>query len=461
MKTRNLLYLLLTILLFSNSCRKEKSNPNALGFKGDIGQIAVVVNLSDSLKLFHQMKWIARGIPQLTSSVAFKAQVESDIISAQPNYFVSNRDIQANCSGILNYRNGVSANNANNFTPNDYDSSYFFEIEFNDCVMSVGVRSPDIDAENTDLPHLIVPTDPYGKAQLPYYGYTLDVSGNLDSILLDDDDIEDYYIWWVVAEETCPNKLLKKSESLCGNGRCDFFAGENKLNCVDCHDTIIKGKVLMILGVITGTDRKKFSNSHPDKEYQENHFKFKYELGFNYTIEDSTHGIYSSFSGGSGKALDLGHYSSWGNNCDIKRTKMKLNGNTKSNRGVSKTFFADSGVLHTNFNKNVHDIYFNLFELDRQIQLIRSTFSTFTDSFPIWSRNDSYTFNNPNIGNTSPANGVAGQRIKGQQVLYIKHDVPTSPTSSIWKGPVTIGSFTGDTLVVPLDGEMKVIFGIR
>lgn len=441
-------FLLSTVTLFYSSCKRENK------FEGLTSQKMITANvpLTDSLELFKQLKCIARGIPSIVKNVSgFENKVQKAFNLASPSYFLSNRSIQNNCISFTDY----SLNVFNN-TSNGYDSTFFYKFTYDNCDWTVGLTCPDMDIVDTLLTHLIVPTDPYKKVQLPYYGYLMNGS-NLDSVLLDDDDIENYYIWWVVADEQC-GKLNKKGSEVCGNGFCEPWFGEKISNCADCAAVPdVVGKNLCVLGVITGTDKKKFSTSHPTKEYQEWHYKGKYEIYLHFSIENTA--LKATSMNVNNLPIEVGDLTSWGNSCDVKRSKLKNNGSTVTNRGVNREVLLSTPiVLWTDYGKNVDDIYLSVFEYDHLVGILRSYAPNFGTPFGIKSRNHCYTFNSANVGNTTPVNLPSGGS-KSTEVGFIRHDISGSP--SIFKGPVTVGSFTGDTLHYRMDGEMKLILGLK
>lgn len=365
-------------------CKKEKITDQK--GKLDLGSIAISSTtpiVSDPLLIERQLRWIARGIPDLAQNNSnVKSNVET--LASNPVFFAKNENIQNDLLNHLsiNYQNSVYSNVNLRFTSNDYDSSLFYEFYFNNCLNLIGISIPELDIVDKTKPFIVIPSDDY-NTQTDNYGYFLTTSGgitSLDSVIIDEDNVDDYYVWVVSVYDMCHDGLgifsTPSGESCNNNNHCEEELGETYDNCADCKDagktnTKIAGrKDLYILDLKSTTDNlDKNSSNHPTEDYQENHLGGKYDITAAYAIIDMTNAASRSvplknIDFNDDKVHFLWHATAWGNNCDIKRCKVKKNGNSSCNRGIQNNLKVIDRLIYQNYDPTIHNIYLILSEHD-------------------------------------------------------------------------------------------------
>ena len=336
-----------------------------------------------------QLKWIARGIPDLADpNQPFRQLVENLCFQVPGEFYALNTDIQIDAQTLaIDYENEVFTNVNNRFSPNSYNRSFFFEIEIDGCMNMVGIRIPELDIVNTAQKLVVVPEDPFTNDGDSIYGYYLnDTLASsppvLDSLLISEDNMDSVYLWVVGLVQSCLDSSFSAGGSggsetsaafwwYCdGDGICEPEHGEDETNCPDCQNSYVPLKKLVLREIRSLTDRKKFGSNHPDVKYQEAHLQGKYAVCYTYAIVDHNnlnikeHRTYHPTPSGSGPYTPPATlFKAWGGNAEMKRCKKNWRGKTKCNRG-SSTVKTENAVLSYDFEKNDDAIYFEVFERD-------------------------------------------------------------------------------------------------
>jgi hypothetical protein len=379
-------------------CRKEKLVNGNNGFP-NIGSIALTPSnptIADSSIIERQLRWIARGIPNLAQfDTAVQHKVENLCLPNSGVFFSSNSDIQneLSLSLSLNFQNSVYTDVNNRFPSNDFDSSIFYQFIYDNCQFIIGVSIPELDIADKNKPFVVVPTHEFNK-QANNYGYfltSLGGGGHIDSVIIDEDNIDDYYVWVVSVHDFCNEGgygMSSQSIEICdGDGNCEEEYGETAANCADCPSTattsnnhkIVGTHDLFILDLQSRNDvLNKNSNSHPTNVYQEGHLKGKYDIIYSYAISNPTNSTtlatplklvdldnFNQSTGTGTQAVDwLWKADSWGGNAEIPRCKTKTNGSTNCNRGTQTLHRCDR-LLYQNYDPTLHNIYLIIFENDK------------------------------------------------------------------------------------------------
>lgn len=320
-------------------------------------------------EILNQIKWISRGVAFLTENSSFKIGVENELMLS-PIFEASNANVNSGCITHQNYYYSDSLNSILDFRYplNDYDPLYFGGFTSGNTYDNYFViRSPELDLADTSLQHLIIPENILIDTN-QYLAYFMN-GNNLDSMVIEEDDFDDYYIWIVGLDQ-----VIKKNKT---NHTCNFdtacqpWLGETIANCEDCRETNVEtdkmGK-LFLQSIKSKRDDKNIDDD-PKDDFEENFIRFKYELSLHYvSVSGNTkqaETITNNDPGMSGSSIPIQEkFSANGNNCDIKRRRMNGQGNIKSNRGVENKLKTVHELLDEDFNMNLDSVYFVFFEDD-------------------------------------------------------------------------------------------------
>lgn len=483
MEKRKLLFFaafLVAASLIYVGCKKErfgddKGNPIEKFNPRSIAISATTPTVSDPRAIERQLRWIARGIPDLAQNNSnVKSTVES--LAANAVFFAKNENIQYDLwnNFTINYQNSVYGNINSRFSPNDFDSSIFFEFYFRNCLHLIGISIPELDIVDKTKPFIVIPTSDF-NTQTDNYGYFLTTSGGstfLDSIIVDEDNVDDYYVWVVSVYDMCHDGFGMGGSSS-GEGcnfdfNCQEEFGETADNCSDCTDPnnintrIVGRKDLYILDLKSTTDNlDRNSSNHPTEDYQEGHLQGKYDIMAAYAIIDMTN---STTMAAPLKNVDMNdqidflwHASAWGNNCDIKRCKTKKNGNSSCNRGTANKLESIDRLMFQNYDPTIHNIYLILYENDEAGLGYETHYIHDIDgNIP----------NNANTQLTEEGNQKAwtASIVAGTNTEIMKIEYPgSSPASGSGWAPITrtinSTSRNGFAKTFTLDGEMEITIG--
>jgi len=421
---------------------------------GNIGLTPSNPTITDSSIIESQLRCIARGIPNLAQfDTAVQHRVEGLCIGNPGYFFTANENIQNTLFTdlLINYRNSVYTDVNNRFPGCNYDSIPFFQFRYQDCQFIIGVSIPEVDIVDKTKPFIVIPSQEF-NTQANNYGYFLTALGGLghiDSIIIDEDNIDNYYVWVVTPINLCDYYAASSAltEVCDGDNHCEEEYGETFLNCIDCRNGLSTNhKVtgthdLYILDLQSRNDvNNKSSSTHPTNAYQESHLAGKYQIGCDYAIMDPTSSTTlakpikkvdwdnrKDQSGSTGRGTPLLWLAdAWGNNAEIPRCVTKTSGSTNCNRG-SQTLHPCNQLLFINYVPTLHDLYLVISESDlsgpRRIPFIHdvdaSVPSNSDNSIKLYSQNTfAYTFNfigganteiikipAPGLGSTATTNG--------------------------------------------------------
>ena len=286
-----MLPLFIMAVAFAVSCKKNNDDlnqqPDPVNVKEDYGPQEVTAPNGQYIE--KQLRWIARGIPRLAkNNNPFRNEIENRLLNFTGNFFKESHTyfqgwFTTNLS--LDYEQEVY-DNVNLHFPggaNDYDRDYFETFDFGDHTWSVGLFAPELDIVDKNLLHVIT-VEPMDESVDESWGYYIDTTTlGLDSILLDDDNYNDYYVWVVYAQHPYEKRLKQSTETCdCGDGACEpTRCGEGWPDCsADCDDPSGNGKkTLMLIEYSLETDNKPYQESWLDGEY---------EIYFGYLIEGAS-----------------------------------------------------------------------------------------------------------------------------------------------------------------------------
>jgi hypothetical protein len=461
-------------------CKKEKLiNGEHLGIdKGSVALTASNPSIADSSIIERQLRWIARGIPDMAqNNYGVRGMVENLCLSRTPLFFDLNENIQTNLDNGLsvNYQNSVYFSVNSRFPSNDFDSSIFYQFEYRDCKFLIGLAIPELDICDTSKQFIVLPTHEFNYGT-DNYGYFLN-GANLDSVIIDEDNIDDYYVWVVSVYDLCVDGFgmggSSSSEPCDGDGVCEEEYGEDSTNCADCSsNNTVNGKIsgrkeLFILDLKSVKDvLDKNSSSPPTEDFQEKHLQFKYDILAAYAIIDTST---VSSRGNPHKKVDLLNLddgpgrrvealwdaSAWGANCDIKRCKTKSNGNSSCNRGIENKFKNVDRLIFQNYNHLAENVYLILYEYDGGIGHKDHSIHDIDGIIP----SSTNTELRERARQKAWTSGVVG----GTNTEILKIKAPgSSPTSNGWIATTkTINGRgrNGFTKTFQLDGEMEITLG--
>lgn len=460
--------------LFVFSCKKDAT----IGSGSKHSKTAVVGANQEPL-VKQQLRWIARGIPDYAHpNQPFRQIVENLCNNVPGAFYATNTDIQADASSQLSqdYEQEVYNNVNNRFPMNSYDRNFFFEIEIDGCMNNVGIRIPELDIIDKTKKLVVLPGDPFTNGGDSIYGYYVNdtVLGPpiLDSVLIDEDNMDSVYLWVVSLVESCLDssmmggfgtESMPRAEYCDGDSICEPEHGENALNCTDCQGITAPNRKLTLTSITSLTDKKKFSSFHPEVKYQEAHIQNRYDVCFTYSIVDHNTltpkdtRLYHAIPGNSAQFAGDPYtppaeiFKAWGKNAEMKRCKKKRRGGTKCNRGSSTTK-TPNDVLSVDFDKNNDAIYFLVFERDDNRQVTDETISIDNAS----GTSSSIVLLHEHSAPGKPYSWTFNNRTG--QMEHIFEILPNDPNFQ-WVPDPGGGNF--ETMVLTFDGEIQFLLTLE
>ena len=434
---KDLTYLLTYLLLASTvtafyACKEERNLP--MEQRQDN---YVQVTAADAQLVQKQLAWIAKGLAGIADqNPSVKAGIHDFILSS--NYFTqSNLDIDdelQNTTGF-DYDQEVDQWLQTNQPGNDYDQSYFFEIDTDSCPGDVVVRIPEADIADESKLHVVTPENVFGHSENTW-GYYLSAIGAIDSINITDENADSVYLW-VIGLTDCNDgstAIIVNPERGCDfDSICEPWFGEKWPDCAPCVEPLPNEMSLTLKSLHFNADHKRDWGGHPGRRYQEAQLQGKYNIRFGYAVFNGIPKINRIANFGS-PLSDLSFnekgYTSWGKDCDIKRKNIRRG---TSNRG--RIWIDEVNVpLTQRYNSTEDTLSFTLYERDKDI-----SFQQFLANGGIHSNGSAYS----NSGGTA--------------FTFL---LPNAL-------PVNSPSYTGDWILVspgvweanfPLDTEMNATF---
>jgi len=418
----------------------------------------VQVTSTDGALIQKQLTWIAKGLAGIADQSSTTKTRIHDLVELTDFYAESNENLDDDLltAYSYDYDNEVDQWLQNNQPGNDYDPSYFFDIDIDNCPGKVGILIPEADIADQTKLHVVTLSNPLENAATTL-GYYISSVGIIDSLTITEDNMDSVYLWIVGVVNNCDD-----DSAICGNGILE--KGETCESCPqDCpitlHATVpyYPTYKLILKEVRLWTDHKNGSGGHPNDHYQEDHLQGKYEINLGFATYNNGSGTVGSgtvnhsrideamFNAPVNSSMKIGKYKAWGKKAEIKRCDVSK---SKCNRG-SHTIDMVERLMVDDFQPDVENFIFTLFEKDKY-------------SAPT-SRND------PNIW----SNSWAYSYTPGQNNNVLANGSPTGTFSDAWKiiecsgtggglsstpGPpfVQVGSHW--EYVLALDGEADVVF---
>lgn len=329
-----------------------------------------------------QLRWIARGIPELARNSIFRWRMKSRLLLSN-NFTKTDEDLQTFYMAQptpYDFESRVYADVTSKFSNNNYQTGYFHGFFYDNCEWKTEIYGKDLDIIDTTLTLVVLPEDVDDDID-GTTGYFINASNNLDSVVIDDNNIDDYYIWIVRASAQCLKKVSTLNRPCDEDGKCEPWLGETPQNCSDCAGALtdFSNKALFLVSITTQTDFKNKSNNWPESRHQESSWSGDYEMQFTYDVYNAVadkgnflwrpnnSGTYSIFDETNAAAnprdvmLDI--YGARGNNCEVRKERKKNNGSYVSNRGAHTTITYNSPMSFF-FIPGIDTISFTLTEAD-------------------------------------------------------------------------------------------------
>lgn len=384
-----ILNLFLSLFFFLNSCNKDKISSvkdESIYYFNSISS-TLPPCIFESQK---QLTWIAKALPTILN-----ANLKNDIEIEMQNdsFFVAtNTEIQNKylTSSSQNYNFLIQQSLTTNFPGNDYNNSYFYDFICDNCKYTTFITSPNFDYVDRGTTIYVVPACEDFESDSAM-GYYLNANDNLDSVMVNEEFLEDHYVWILSTESDCSNgyvygpggsdnKMNKRGPCNFKDG-CEPALGENALNCSDCTtEPNTTNYTLFLLEYETLRDNKG-GNSNPTDCYQESWLKGKYSMSMQFmnlrnlsassTPDFKMFGSYFAHStddnsgikhGGIEEMFILNEIKAHGKRSKVARCKIKNNGSTCCNKGTNTTF--NQSILLTSNYMPYDLIYFIMYEMD-------------------------------------------------------------------------------------------------
>ncbi len=335
----------------------------------------------------------------------------------------------------------------------DYDQSYFFDIDIDDCPGKVSVRIPEADIVDQTKLHVVTTDNPLNP-QNNMSGYFISTTGFLDSLIISDNNIDSFYLWIVGVDNNCD-----KDTAFCGDSICQRELGESYLTCEDCPPPMLKTSQVYsveLASLTFNTDKKNDGGAHPGVHYQESHFQGKYKIkvaftGVDYVANELFDYRFREFQSlGAGNVvatseyIDIDNFKAWGK-CKSGRDVIRRNdaGNGKSNRGCTFTKTLNM-LLTTDYCPNDDALVFVPFEYDHWAK----SWNMLTQGIVCTGRAYSHV-----SGQNNSKLDLSGTPFhEGWRVIERLRSFPASGSQGPWVPIGTTGSFE---TTLTLDGELS------
>jgi hypothetical protein len=406
----------------------------------------VQVTSSDGALVQKQLIWIAKGLAGIADqSAAVKSEIHT-FVELTDFYIETNENLDADLQTSLSYDYDYEVDQwlQNNQPGNDYDASYFFDIDIDNCLGKVTVQIPEADTIDKTKLHVVTLDNPLDQLSTTP-GYFISGAGLIDSIIITEDNMDSVYLWIVGVAQNCPE---------------DTFNSETAMRLPPLSPPQGPSYTVRIGNLNINTDKKNVSSNHPEDIYQEGHLRGKYEIraasGI-YDARDFSEWREVNFQDYGGYHV-VGNYKAWGRHGKKGRKVIKrYNGSSgKSNRGGHWTEPVNK-VISDEYYPDLENFVFVLFEKDEVGPAGRPDNSCY-------SRNWGYTYSpgQSNQYTITPASSSGGPLLNGQlSDNWVVIESDTSPTgpggqqlpSGVW---IPTGATTYET-VLSLDGEMSVV----
>jgi hypothetical protein len=406
--------MLLGTVFISNCSKNQNISNQRLGSNDPSSTPTAMGNSSADA----QLRWIALGYSVVLNNSAHRSKFEAYL---GPKAY--NEDIHDNTNPFfigsysIDYENEVYSSVNTSFSINNYDRDYYYDFSVGSCLYKVGIRHDE--PANTNKPYRVtyqaIDTLVTGDSA---YGYYVTPAG-IDSTLLTEDNYDDYNLFIVFAQTDCGGRGYGQDQGgppipACnGNGICEEEQGEDIFNCPDCQIAKSGGEhELFILEVTLKEDR------HP---YEESWITGKYEIDLNWIIASGNTGISSRLRTGQ-HIEDLPLFNTW------KRKEMrrcKPDGSKCKNGMVTKSKGGGKNMLFDRFNPMIHDLYFQVYEVDPRPKSSNPVIPSFNGNPIIFSNTSGFNdeFLAPNRGGTF--NKHQNAQVSGEGVIFI-------PSASNW-----------------------------
>lgn len=298
MKTKiSIIVMMLFTTLLNNSCKKEIRSVVYRQFSSE--DYGVVPQGAEPEFVENQLKWIARTLPLLAQNITnFKQEMHDEIRShfsyERYTMYLHNKFLAL----PIDFNNEVYSASFVIKPNNDYDSSFFFGFEFEDCFHETQIRFNNRKNQDNFNTKPLVAIAHFENVSDTFTGYYYNNSTNtIDSLDITSENEGDFYIWVVDAVNTCLEDAVGKSkifqfdpESHCGDGNCQPFLGETPSNCTDCANSQKSGAYTLVLKEIQHLIDKQMSPNHAnfvdlyDQGYHETFMGNRYDLFYSYVI---------------------------------------------------------------------------------------------------------------------------------------------------------------------------------
>lgn len=389
------------------ACKEERNLP--LEQRQDL---YVQLSSSDGPLIQKQLTWIAKGLAGAADQYPGEKNAMHDIVITNEYFAESHEnvdDVLQNATGFDLARevdDWLRFNQPNN----DYDASYFFDIDIDDCPGKVSIRIPDGDIADQTKLHVVTLDNPLNP-QVVTPGYFISsTTGTLDSLDITENNMDSVYLWIVGVDNDCSQTIDSCGDGILGDTEdCETCPEDCSASYPD-FDRSLPAFKLSLKEFKTFTDFKNGAG-HPLDQYQEAHLQGRYEVNFSYGVYETVDG--QTFDGswdeifwftdpntgkdklkGTKKSEKIGKYSAWGKNAKIRRTNLA---NNKSNRG---THYVDvvNMVMADTIQPHKDNFFFCVFEKDYFLGVLGSR-----NDNAIWSNSWSYSYEGGQNSGIPPA----------------------------------------------------------
>lgn len=304
-----ILAIIITSIVFVG-CKKDRASFQ--GMRSGSGSLSYAIAPSGCEPIYveNKLKWLARSLPILAHTVPDFANTVQNSINSSLEKKRSNAELEtalnAFPSPAYNYNNGIYDTINSRFPGNDYDSSYFYAFEFEDCLQTTNVHFLENQAFTLSDNKTLVVVAFFESVADTLTGYFYDtIAGGIDSLLIYEENADNYDVWVVDADNQCLDGpggngpiFSFNPEGHCGDGECQPFLGETPTNCSDCIGKKQSGNFTLILKQIQHTYDKHYHagmtpapNDKQQNGYHESYFSGKYDIYFAYSILTVSDGL--------------------------------------------------------------------------------------------------------------------------------------------------------------------------